>query len=164
MQSAPTTPPRLLDQVHAAICIRHLSSATDDIYTNWIRRFILFHGKRHPKEMGAPEVEAFLSHLAIKGKVAPSTLNQAKAKAALLFLYKVVLEVGLPWLDQMVHAKSTPRLPVVISPREVTRLLDQMRGTMGLFASLLYGTGMRLRDGLHLRMKNVDFERLEVIV
>jgi len=162
MDSGPLPTPRLLDQVHAAIRVRHLSPATDAIYTKWIRSFILFHGKRHPRDMGALEVEAFLSHLATLGKVAPSTQNQAKA--ALLFLYKVVLELELPWLNNVVQAKTTPRLPVVLSTTEVTRLLDQLAGTMGLFARLLYGTGMRLREGLRVRVKDIDFERREVIV
>ena len=113
MELGPTPSPRLLDQVHAAIHVRHLSPATDAVYTRWIRSFILFHGKRHPREMGASEVEAYLSHLAIRGKVAPSTQNQAKA--ALLFLYKVVLGRELPWLNDGVQAKTTPRLPVVLS-------------------------------------------------
>lgn len=130
MDSAPTSPPRLLDLVHAAIRVRHLSPATDAIYSKWIRSFILFHGKRHPREMGAQEVEAFLTDLAVRNKVAPSTQNQAKA--ALLFLYKVVLGVELPWLNNVVHAKRMPRIPVVLSSTEVTRLLDQMPGTMGL--------------------------------
>ena len=162
MGPGPTPPPRLLDQVHAAIRVRHLSPATDEIYTKWIRSFILFHGKRHPWDMGGPEVEAFLTDLAVRGKVAPSTQNQAKA--ALLFLYKVVLGLDLPWLNNVVHAKRLPRLPVVLSTTEVTRLLDQMAGTMGLFARLLYGSGMRLGEGLRLRVKDLDFERREVIV
>lgn len=112
--------------------------------------------------MGAAEVETYLSHLATRGEVAPSTQNQAKA--ALLFLYKVVLGTELPWLNDVVHAKTTPRLPVVLSPSEVGRLLDQMDGTMGLFARLLYGTGMRLKEGLRLRVKDLDFERREVTI
>jgi hypothetical protein len=105
-----TPAPKLLDQVHAAIRVRHLSRATDEIYVRWIRSFILFHGKRHPRDMGAPEVEIYLSNLATQGNVSPSTQNQAKA--ALLFLYKVVLGVQLPWLNNVVQAKITPRLPV----------------------------------------------------
>lgn len=162
MEPGPPSSPRLLDQVHAAIRIRHLSPATDEVYTRWIRKFILFHGKKHPRDMGAEEVEAFLTHLALQGKVSPSTQNQAKA--ALLFLYKVVLESELPWLNKIVQAKATPRLPVVLAPSEVARLLDQMDGTMGLFARLLYGSGMRLMEGLHLRVKDLDFERREIIV
>ncbi len=162
MESAAPAAPRLLDQVHAAIRVRHLSRATDEIYTRWIRSFIFFHGKRHPRDMGAEEVEAFLSHLALRGGVSPATQNQAKA--ALLFLYKVVLGVQLPWLNGVVQAKATPRLPVVLTVAEVGRLLGHMDGTMGLFAHLLYGTGLRLKEGLHLRVKDLDFERREVIV
>jgi integron integrase len=127
-----------------------------------VRRYILFHDKRHPLEMGAPEVEAFLSALAVRQKVSPSTQNQAKA--ALLFLYKVVLGVELPWLKAIVQANATTRLPVVLTESEVWRLLDQMSGTMGLLARLLYGTGMRLMEGLHLRVKDLDFERGETLV
>jgi len=112
--------------------------------------------------MGAPEVEAYLSHLATQGNVSPSTQNQAKA--ALLFLYKVVLGVQLPWLNHVVQAKITPRLPVVLTQSEVGRLLAHTDGTMGLFAHLLYGTGMRLKEGLRLRVKDIDFERREVII
>jgi len=151
-----------MDQLHAAIKVRHLSEATDGIYSRWVRAFILFHGKRHPRDMGAPEVEAFLSDLATRGKVAPSTQNQAKA--ALLFLYKAVLGVELPWLDGVVQAKVTPRLPVVLTPSEVARVLEHMEGTMALFGRLLYGTGLRLKEGLRLRVKDVEFERREIIV
>lgn len=162
LDPATASPPRLLDQVHAAIRVRHLSRATDTVYSKWIRNFILFHGKRHPRDMGQAEVEAYLSFLATQQKVSPSTQNQAKA--ALLFLYKIVLNVELPWLNNVVQAKSSPRLPVVLTPTEVNRILDEMDGTMGLFARLLYGTGMRLREGLRLRVKDVDFERREIIV
>lgn len=155
-------PPRLLDQVHAAMRLRHYSRSTDEVYTRWIRRFILFHGKRHPNEMGRPEVEAFLSFLAMKEKVSASTQNQAKA--ALLFLYKVVLGTALPWLDNVVQAKGSARLPVVLTEPEVARLLDQIEGMMGLFVQLLYGTGLRLMEGLRLRVKDIDFERREIIV
>lgn len=162
MDIAPTPAPRLLELVRAAIRVRHLSPATDEAYTRWIRKFIHFHGKRHPRDMGAREVEAYLSHLALQRNVSPSTQNQAKA--ALLFLYRVVLEVQLPWLNNVVQAKVTPRLPVVLTPSEITRLLDHMDGTMGLFAHLLYGTGLRLKEGLRLRIKDLDFERREIIV
>lgn len=162
MENMPLRAPKLLDQVHAAIRLRHMSASTDEIYTRWIRSFILFHGKRHPREMGAPEVEAFLTDLAIRRHVAPATQNQAKA--AFLFLYKVVLEIRLPWLGEVVQAKTNPRLPVVLSRAEVARLLDHMEGTMGLFAHLLYGTGLRLLEGLRMRVKDLDFERREIIV
>jgi integron integrase len=129
---------------------------------DWARRFILFHGKRHPREMGAAEVSAFLGHLAVERKVSSSTQNQAKA--ALLFLYRVGLGVELPWLDEVVQAKRSRRIPVVLSPGEVRDLLDQMDGVMGLVARLLYGTGMRLMEGLRLRVKDVDFDRREIVV
>jgi len=156
------SPPRLLDVVREAIRIRHYSLRTEDTYVDWVRRFILFHGKRHPRELGAPEVQAFLSHLAVDRQVAASTQNQAKA--ALIFLYKEVLAVDLPWLGEIVHAKRQPRLPVVLTPGEVRVLLDQMEGVMGLVARLLYGTGMRLMEVLRLRVKDLDFVGRELVV
>jgi len=128
----------------------------------WVRRFILFHGKRHPREMGAAEVEGFLSYLVVNHGVSASTQNQAKA--ALLFLYKHVLGMDLPWLKEVVQAKGGRRLPVVLTHGEVRALLDQLEGTMGLIARLLYGTGMRLMEGLRLRVKDLEFERGEVTV
>ena len=156
------TEPRLLDRLRAAIRVRHYSIRTEDTYVHWVRRFILFHGKRHPVELGAPEVAAFLTHLAVDRNVGASTQNQAKS--ALLFLYRVVLGVSLPWLDEIVAAKDTRRLPVVLTPSEVRALLHELNGTMGLVASLLYGTGMRLLESLRLRVKDVGFERREVVV
>jgi integron integrase len=131
-------------------------------YLHWTRRFIYFHGKRHPREMGGPEVEAFLSHLAAEGRVAPSTQNQALA--ALLFLYCEVLAKELPWMDGIVRAKRPARVPVVLTADEVEALLAQLDGTRWLAASLLYATGMRLLEGLRLRVKDVDFERREITV
>ncbi len=154
--------PRLLDQLRGAIRIRHYSLRTEDVYVAWVRRFILFHGKRHPMEMGAHEVETFLSHLAQERQVSAATQNQAKA--AILFLYKHVLNIELPWLDEVVQAKNSPRLPVVLTLSEVRQLLDQMKGTSGLVARLLFGSGMRLLEGLRLRVKDLDFGRHEVIV
>lgn len=155
-------PPKFLDQVRQAIRVRHMSLRTEQAYVDWTRRFILFHGKRHPREMGAPEVGAFLTHLANERGVAASTQNQAKA--ALLFLYRVVLQQELPWLQEVVQAKRGARLPVVLTPREVRELLQHLDGTMGLLASLLYGTGMRLLEALRLRVKDVEFERREILV
>ena len=155
-------PPKLLDQMRAALRLRHYSLRTEESYTDWARRYILFHGKRHPRELGAHEVQAFLSHLAVDRRVSASTQNQAKA--ALLFLYKQVLGVDLPWLAEVVQAKERRRLPVVLNPGEVRALLDQLDGTMGLVAALLYGTGLRLLEGLRLRVKDLDFDRLEVTV
>lgn len=142
--------------------MRHYSIRTEAAYVDWARRFILFHGKRHPSEMGAVEVTAFLTHLANVRSVGAST--QAQARSALLFLYKEVLGVALPWLDEVVVAKASQRLPVVLTPREVHALLGQMTGTGGLIATLLYGTGLRLLEGLRLRVKDVDFQRREVVV
>jgi integron integrase len=152
----------LFDVLREAIRIRHYSLRTEDTYVDWVRRFILFHGKRHPRELGAPEVRAFLSHLAVERQVAASTQNQAKA--ALIFLYKEVLAVDLPWLGEIVHAKRQPRLPVVLTPGEVRVLMDQMEGVMGLVARLLYGTGMRLMEVLRLRVKDLDFVGRELVV
>ncbi len=162
MEEAESRPPKFLDQLRASLRVRHYSLRTEDAYFDWARRFILFHGKRHPKDMGAPEVQAFLTHLAVDRHVSPSTQNQAKA--ALLFLYRNLLHVELPWLSEVVHAKSSPRLPVVLTPGEVRVLLDQMEGVMALVARLLYGTGMRLLEGLRLRVKDLDFERREIVV
>ncbi len=154
--------PRLLDRVRQAIRLRHYSYRTEQAYVDWIRRFILFHGKRHPGEMGAAEVEAFLSHLATDRGVSSST--QGQARSALLFLYKQVLGADLPWLAEVVSARPSRRLPVVLTQREVHALLGEMNGTMGLIAALLYGTGMRVLEGLRLRVKDVEFERREILV
>ena len=141
---------------------RHYSIRTEEAYIDLARRFILFHGKRHPRDMGAVEVEAFLSHLAVERHVSASTQNQAKA--ALLYLYKQVLEIDLPWLNEVVQAKRPKRLPVVLTPTEVRELLLHMDGTTGLIAQLLYGTGMRLLEALRLRVKDVEFARREIVV
>lgn len=123
---------------------------TEEAYLGWIAAFIRFHGVRHPGAMGKPEVEAFLTHLAVQRHVAAST--QAQAKSALLFLYKQVLGIELPWLDDLVSAKQGKHLPVVLTQDEVARLLACMQGTWGLFARLLYGTGMRVMEGARLRV------------
>ena len=160
--AAPARPPRLLDRLRDAIRVRHYSIRTESAYVDWARRFILFHDKRHPLDMGADEVAAFLTHLAVDRTVAPSTQNQAKS--ALLFLYREVLAVQLPWLDEVVAAKDKRHLPVVLTATEVRALLQQTSGTTGLVAALLYGTGMRLLEALRLRVKDVEFERREVLV
>jgi integron integrase len=159
---APTPPPKLLDQIRARVRVLHYSLRTEDVYVDWARRFILFHGKRHPRDMGAPEIEAFLSHLAVERRVSASTQNQAKA--ALLFLYKQVLEMEPPWLAGITVAKTTRRLPVVLTPGEVRRLLHELNGTMWLVASLLYGSGMRILEALRLRVKDVELECREFVV
>jgi integron integrase len=159
---APPPPRRLLDQLSDRIRFKHYSIRTEQAYCGWVRRFILFHNKRHPREMGAHEVEAFLTHLAVAGRVSASTQNQAKS--ALLFLYKEVLETELPWLDDVESAKASKRLPVVLTPEEVQRLLVLIEGTAGLILRLLYGTGMRIMECLRLRVKDVDFARGEILV
>ena len=155
-------PPRLLAEVRRRLRLKHYSLRTEQAYVAWIRRFILFHGKRHPREMGGDEVERFLSDLAVARAVAAGTQNQALS--ALLFLYREVLQVELPWLDNMVRAKRPQRLPVVLSQDEVQRLLAAMDGRPWLIASLLYGTGMRLMECLRLRVKDIDFARHEITV
>lgn len=157
-----STKPRLLDLVRERCRVKHYSIRTEKRYIDWIRRFILFHNKRHPQTMGAAEVEAFLSHLAVQLNVAASTQNQALA--AIMFLYKEVLGIELPWLENVTRAKKPARLPVVLSESEVQRLLAQLDGVHHLVASLLYGSGLRLMEALRLRVKDVDFERLEVTV
>ena len=158
----PTQQPKLLERMRIHLRTRHYSIRTEQAYIDWARRFILFHGKRHPQDMGASEVEAFLSHLAVDRQVSASTQNQAKA--ALLYLYKQVLGADLPWLDEVVSARKARRLPVVLTQREVRELLLQLQGTQWLVASLLYGTGMRILEALRLRVKDVEFERRELIV
>lgn len=155
-------PPKLLDQLRASLRLRHYSLRTEQQYLQWVRRFILFHGKRHPKTMGATEVEAFLTHLAVEGEVAASTQNQALS--ALLFLYREVLQQDLPWMSQVVRAKRPARLPVVLTEREVLAILERMSDVHGLMARLLYGSGMRIMECVRLRVKDVDFERLEILV
>jgi integron integrase len=158
----PPQPPKLLDRLRGHLRTRHYSIRTESAYADWARRFILFHGKRHPAQMGAPEVAAFLTHLATERHVSASTQNQAKA--ALLYLYKEVLQVDLPWLDEVVQARPSRRLPVVLTPSEVRDLLQHMSGTTGLIAQLLYGTGMRPLECLRLRVKDVEFARREIVV
>ena len=156
------TQPRLLDQVRDRIRLKHYSIRTEEAYVEWIRRFILFHDKCHPREMGAAEVERFLTHLAVQGKVSASTQNQAKS--ALLFLYKEVLGEELPWLDNIETAKRPQRLPVVLTVDEVKAILAEADGTGGLILRLLYGSGMRILECLRLRVKDVNFIKKEIIV
>lgn len=162
MPDKPSRPPKLLDQVRSCIRTRHYSRRTESAYVDWIKRFILFHGKRHPREMGKAEVEAFLSNLAVDRNVAASTQNQALA--AILFLYRAVLGQELEWLDGVTRAKKPQRLPTVLSQHEVRAMLDKMSGTPELVARLLYGTGMRLLEALRLRVKDADIGRHQLIV
>jgi integron integrase len=154
-------PPRLLDQVRDALRTRHYSLRTEEDYIGWIRRYILFHGKRHPREMGAREIEAFLTHLVVDGHVAASTQNQALA--ALLFLYQTVLKIELPRLNA-IRAKRPERLPIVLSIEEVRSVLGGMHGVYRLMAELMYGSGLRLLECCRLRVKDLDFARGQIVV
>ncbi len=159
---APGPPrPRLLDRVRESIRARHYSRRTEVAYVHWIRRYIFFHGKRHPAEMGAAELTQFLSTLAVKGKVAASTQNQALS--ALLFLYRDVLHQELPWLDGVVRAKRPTRLPVVLTREEVQATIGQLRGTPRLMSLLLYGAGLRLLECARLRIKDIDFASSQLV-
>lgn len=154
--------PRLLDQMRERIRLKHYSIRTERVYCEWVKRFIRFHQYRHPQDMGAAEVEAFLTELAVKRNVSASTQNQALA--ALLFLYKEVLALDLPWLADVVRAKKPQRLPVVLSIEDVRRILAALDGELWLVCSLRYGTGMRLMEVLRLRVKDVDFSRREILI
>jgi integron integrase len=154
--------PKLLDQVRDAIRVRHYSYRTEEAYVGWIKRFILFHGKRHPAEMGKEEIERFLTSLAVDRRVAASTQNQALA--SILFLYKHVLDKEMAWLDDLVRAKRPERLPVVLTRQEVESLLAALDGVSWIMAMLLYGSGLRLMECLRLRVKDIEFSRHEVLV
>ena len=157
-----TPRPGLLSTLRAQVRVRHYSLRTERAYVHWVRRFIRFHGGRHPREMGANEVGAFLSSMATHGRVAAATQNQALA--ALLFLYRHVLEADLPWLNEVVRAKRPRRLPTVLTEAEVASLLSSMEGETALMARLLYGAGLRISECLALRVKDLDFERGELMV
>ncbi|MGA3144669.1 MAG: integron integrase [Verrucomicrobiota bacterium] len=153
---------RLREQVHEVMRFKQFSLRTESAYWNWMRQFIFFHHKRHPREMGKAEVEAFLTHLAKTRNVAVSSQNQALN--ALVFLYREVLHQPFDPLGNIERPHRLPRIPVVLSRAEVTRLFETMDGTFGLIARLLYGTGMRLMEGLRLRIKDVDFERGQILI
>ena len=154
--------PRLLRTVRDRIRAKHYSYRTEQQYVHWIKRFVLFHDKRHPSTMGATEVEAFLTYLAVERNVSASTQNQALS--AVLFLYRQVLDIQLPWLENVVRARQPAHLPVVLTEREVRALLENMHGEAGLVARLLYGAGLRLLEALRLRVKDVDFTYSQIIV
>jgi integron integrase len=154
--------PRLLDQVREAIRRRYYSRRTEEAYVHWIKRFIYFSGRRHPRELGEAGVTAFLNHLALERKVAAGTQNQALS--ALLFLYKQVLQMELAWLDGIERATRLPRLPAVLTRAEVAQVLGQLQGTRWLIASLLYGSGLRVLECLRLRVKDVDFSYGQILV
>jgi len=154
--------PRLFDLVRERIRVKHYSYRTEKTYLQWIRRFILFHGKQHPRDLGGEQVQAFLNYLAVQRKVAASTQNQALS--ALLFLYREVLDVELPWLDGLIRAKRPVRVPVVMSRSEVRRVLAHLQGPNWLAASLMYGGGLRITECIRLRVKDLDFEYRQVTV
>ena len=160
--SAVANQPRLLEQVRQSLRVRHYSLRTEESYLYWIRYYIRFHKKRHPKEMGGPEVEAFLTHLAVDRKVSPSTQNQALS--AILYLYKQVLKIELPWLDNVVRAKTKKFIPVVFTRDEVKRLLAQFDGTYWLLFSLIYGAGLRISECARLRVKDIDFHYKQLLI
>jgi integron integrase len=159
---AGSSKPRLLDQVRQTVRARHYSRRTEKAYVFWIKRYVVFHGKRHPLELGAPEVTAFLTALAVREGVAASTQNQALS--ALLFLYRDVLGVELPWLDGLVRAKRPEHLPVVLTPEEVRAVLARMEGVTRLMAILLYGSGLRLLECCRLRIQDVDLAKNQIVV
>jgi integron integrase len=155
-------PPKLLDRVHNALRARHYSGRTEEAYVMWIRRFILFHGKRHPSSMGGEEVNAFLTSLAVDDHVSASTQNQALS--ALLFLYREVLQEPLPWMDDLIRAARPLRLPVVLTPDEVRSVIHRLPGVTQTIALILYGAGLRLLECLTLRVKDVDFHRRQITI
>lgn len=156
--------PRLLDQVRLRMRSKHFSLRTEASYVDWIRRFILFHNKRHPRDMGASEVEAFLTHLPVDRNVSASTQNQALA--AILFLYRDIFEIDLPWLSGVTRAKKPERLPTVLTRTQVQALLANLGGAglAPLVVRLPYSTGMRLLEGLRLRVKDVNLEQRQITV
>lgn len=164
MQTRSSQPaaPRLLEQARERVRYLHYSARTEKAYLYWMRFFIRWHGLRHPRDMGATEVEAFLTMLATQRNVSSSTHKQALS--ALLFLYKEVLALDLPWMTAMQRPAYARRIPTVLSRDEVLALFSAMEGTIGVVARLLYGTGMRLLEGLRLRVKDIDFERKVIVV
>lgn len=153
---------KLRQAFHERCRRRHLATRTEKAYRGWIRRYLAYHPGRHPGSLGAPEIEAFLTDLAVRRRVAPSTQNQALA--AILFLYRDVLALDLPWLDNIVRARRAHRVPVVLTRDEVARVLGHMEGTPRLMASLLYGAGLRLLECARLRIKDVDLARGELAI
>jgi integron integrase len=154
--------PRLLDRVRNEIRVRHMARSTEKLYVNWIRRFILFHNKRHPSDMGKAEVSAFLTHLAVDGHVSSSTQNQALS--ALLFLYREVLEQEFGWLEDVVRAKPLGRVPVVLTHTEACAVLALLDGLNWLIGKILYGSGLRVMECLRLRVKDLDYVRTQICV
>jgi integron integrase len=154
--------PKLLDQIRNAARLRHFSIRTEEAYLNWIKRFIIFHNKRHPRDMSAADIEHFLSHLATERNVASSTQNQALS--AIIFLYREVLKLDMPRLEDVVRPKRPKRLPVVLTRDEVQAVLSKLSGSHWLMASLLYGSGLRIMECVRLRSKDVDFDSNQLII
>lgn len=162
MRDAEEFQPALFEAIRNRLQMRRYSRRTAQAYIGWVRRFVLAHGRKHPRHLGGSDVESFLTSLASSGGVSASTQNQALA--ALLFLYREVLKQELPWMDEVVRAKRSRRIPVVLSGDEVRRMLSMLDGQVWLMAALLYGTGMRLMECVRLRIKDVDFDRGEIVV
>src|SRR5215475_9169694 len=162
--SPPASPPKpkLLDQVRQAVRTRHYSPKTEESYVHWIKRFIFFHNKRHPAQMGEKEIGQFLSVLAVDRRVSASTQNQALN--AILFVYRHVLDLNPGWIDNLVRAKQSRRLPVVLQKHEVKALLDVLAGVHWIMGHLLYGAGLRLTECLRLRVKDIDFSANHIVV
>ena len=162
MTTHDSSAPRLLDQVRDRIRRKHYSIRTEQAYLHWVKAFVRFHGMKHPATMGAAELESFLTYLAVERHVSSSTQNQALS--GLLFLYREVLEIELPWLDGIERSKRPTRLPVVLTEEEVTAVLGQLDGTTALILKLAYGTGMRIMEVVRLRVKDVEFARGEILI
>ncbi len=156
-----TQPPKLLDQVRVALRLKHYSCKTEQTYVQWIRRYILFHNKRHPKDMGVTEVEAFLTHLAVQERVAACTQNVAFS--ALLFLYREILQQPFENV-QALRAKPSRYLPTVLTPEEVRQIMRHLSGECRLVIQILYGSGLRISEALRLRVKDVDFGQHQIVV
>jgi integron integrase len=159
---SPKQRPTLLQQVRRELRLRHRSPRTEEAYVQWIRRYVRFHGQRHPRELGRDELTSFVTSLAVDRHVSAST--QSQALSALVFLYKHVLGLPFDWLDDITRARRPARLPVVLSRREVAAVLEQLRGTHWLIASLLYGSGLRLLEACQLRIKDIDLDRRELLI
>jgi integron integrase len=153
---------KLLDRVRLAIRSRHYSRRTEQAYVHWIRRYIVFHDKKHPSTMGAPDIAKFLSWLATERRVSSSTQNQAFS--AILFLYKHVLHIDVGAIEDVPRGKMPHRLPVVLSVEEVGKFIQQVQGTMWIVVALLYGAGLRLQECLELRVKDIDFDQHQIVV
>ena len=160
--TAPAAPPRLLDQIRHAVRLRHYSPRTEQAYVRWARRFVVFHEKRHPAELGGADVTRFLTWLAEERRVSAST--QTQALSALLFLYRHVLQLDLPWMTEVVRAPARNRLPVVLTRDEVRAVVRRLQGTERLVVMLLYGSGLRLLEALRMRVKDLDFDQDQIVV